>query len=60
MFILSTVSKGLEISLVNLTSINENSELRVFKNIKFLCEISNDWPHDLLQRNVYKTTESCW
>ena len=59
MFIYSTVSKGLEISLVNLTSINENSELRVFKKIKFLCEISNDWPHDLLQTNVYKTIESC-
>ena len=38
----------------------ENSKLNVFTNIKFLGEISNNWPYDLLGTNVYKTLESCW
>ena len=42
MSILSSVSSGLEFSSVNHTSIDENSELNVFKNIKFLDEISNN------------------
>ena len=37
----------------------ENSESKVFKNIKFSSEISNSWPNDLLQINVYKTVEYC-
>ena len=38
----------------------ENSGLKDFKNIKFLGEISNNWPNDLLRTNVHKTYESCW
>ena len=60
MYILSTISKGLEFWSVNHTSIYENSESKVFKNIQFLCEISNNWPNDLLGINVYKTIEFCW
>ena len=37
----------------------QNSELRVFRNIKLFGEISNNSPNDLLGTNVYKTLESC-
>ena len=47
MFILSSISNGLEFWSVNHTSIYENSESKVFKSIKFLGEISNNWPKDL-------------
>ena len=60
MFILSSISRGLEFWSVNQTSIYENSESKVFKNIKFLSEIINNWPNDLLGTNVYKTLEFCW
>ena len=61
MFILSSISNGLEFFFsVNHTSIYGNSESKVFKNIKFLGETSNNWPNDLLGTNVYKTLESCW
>ena len=60
MYILSAISKGLEFWSVNHTSIYENSESKVFKNIQFLCEISNNWPNDLVGINLYKTTEFCW
>ena len=60
MLILSSISRGLEFWSVNHTSIYENSELKAFKNIKFLGEISNNWRNDLLGTNVYKTLESCW
>ena len=56
MFILSSISSGLEFWLVNHTSRYKNSELNVFKNIEFLGEI----PNDLLRANVYKALESCW
>ena len=39
MFILSFISSCLEIWSVNPTSLHENSELNVFKNIKFFGEI---------------------
>ena len=42
MFILSSVSNGLKCRLVNHTSIYENSESNVFKNMKFLGKISNN------------------
>ena len=58
MFILSFISNGLEFWSVNQTSIYENSELKVFKNITFLGEISNKWPKDLSGTNVYKTLEN--
>ena len=60
MFTLSSISSGLEFWSVNHTSIHDNSELKVFKNIKFLSEISNNWPNDLFRMKVYKTLESCW
>ena len=60
MFILSSISSSLEFWSGNHTSIHENSELSVFKNIKFVGEISNSWPNDLLRVNVYKTLEFCW
>ena len=59
MFILSSVSVRLEIRSVSYTSINENSELKVFKNMKFVGEISNNWLNDLFGTNVYATLE-CW
>ena len=58
MFILSSISRGLESWSVDHTSIYENSESKVFKNIKFLVEILNNWPNDLLGKNAYKTTIS--
>ena len=59
MFILSSVTRGLEFWSVNHTSIFGNSELNVFKNIvKSLGKLSNNWPNDLLETNVYKTLES--
>ena len=60
MFILSSVYSGLQFWSVNYTSIYENSELNVLKNITYLGEISSNWPNDLLGINVYKTLESCW
>ena len=65
MFILSSVSSGLEFWSVNHISIDENSELKVFKNIIFFLGggggrgISNNWPTDLLGTNVCETLESC-
>ena len=47
MFILSSISSGLEFSSVNHNSIYENSESKVFKNINFLGEISNNLPKDI-------------
>ena len=59
MFILSSISSGLAFWSVNYTSIYENFELKVFGNIKFLGEIFNNRPNDLLGTNVYKILESC-
>ena len=55
MFILSSISRGLEFWSVNNTSTYENSESNVFKSMKLLGEISNYWPNDLLGTNVF-----CW
>ena len=55
MFILYSISWGLEFWSVNHTSIHENSESKPFKNTKLLGEISNNWPNDLLGTDVYKT-----
>ena len=60
MFILSSISEGLEFWSVNHTLIYENCESRVFKNVKFSGEISNNWPNDLLGTDVYKTLEFFW
>ena len=59
-FILSSISIGLEFCSVNDTSIYENSKSKAFKNVKFLGEISNNWPKDLLETNVYKTLQFFW
>ena len=48
MFNLSSISSNLEFWSVKHISIYENSELEVFKNMKFLGETSNNWPNDLL------------
>ena len=60
MFIFSSTPFGLEFWSVNHTSIYENSESKIFKKKKNLCEISNNWPNDLLVIDVYETLESCW
>ena len=60
MFILSSISRGLEFWSVNHTSLYGNSELKFSKDIKFFSEISNNSPNDLLGTNVYKTLASCW
>ena len=60
MFILSPVSSGLEFWPVNLTSIYENSELKIFTNIQFLVGISDNWPNNSFGTNAYKILESCW
>ena len=54
------MSSDLEFWPVNETSIYKNSKLKAFKNTKFLGDISNNWPKDILGTNVYKTHESCW
>ena len=53
MFILSSFPRGLEFWSVNHTTIYENSESKVFKNIEFLGDTSNNWPDYLLETNVY-------
>ena len=55
MLILSFISSGLEPWSVNHTSIYEYPKWKVFKNIKYLGEISNNWLKHLLETNVYKT-----
>ena len=60
MFILSSISSGLEFWSVNHTSIDENSKSNIFNNIKCLCEISYNWPNDLLRINKYKNPEFSW
>ena len=59
-FILFSISRGLEFSSLNHTLKHKNSESNVVKNITFLCEISHNWPNDFLGTNVYKTLEFCW
>ena len=60
MFILSSIYSNLELWSVNQSSIDEDSELKVFENIKRLSELSNNWRNNLLRTNVYKTLESSW
>ena len=58
MFILSSISSGLEFWSLNNNSVYKNSESKFFKNIKFLGKISNNWPNNLLEAHVFKTLES--
>ena len=48
MLILFSISSGFEFWSVSLTSICENSESKVFRNIKFLGEISSNSTNALL------------
>ena len=57
MLILSSISSGLEFWSENQTYIKIANQ-KLFKNIKFIGEISNNWLNDLLEANVYKTLES--
>ena len=59
MLTLYSISRGLEFWPLKHTSIYENSESKVFKNITFLGEISNNSSNDLLVTDVYKTLEFC-
>ena len=59
MFILSSISKGLEFWSVNDTSLYEKPESKDFKNIKFSGETYSNWPNNLLETNVYKALEFC-
>ena len=47
MFILSSLSSGLEFWSVNHTSVYENSELKVFRKEEFLGKTSNNWRNNL-------------
>ena len=60
MFTLSFISSGLEFRSANHSSLYGNFELKVFKDIKFSGEISNNWPNNLLETNIYKTLEYYW
>ena len=64
MFILSFISSSVEFLSINHTSMYENSELMVFKNVGFLVEISTTWPKDLLGKNVQRllnvVDNCCW
>ena len=61
MFILSSLYSGLKFWSVNHTSISGNLNQKCLKKyIKFLGEMSNNWPNNLLGANVYKTLEACW
>ena len=59
-FILSSISNGWLFWSVSHTSTAWNSELNVFKNVKFVGEIYSNRSNGLLGTNVYKTLESCW
>ena len=52
MFILFSISSSLEFWSINHISVYENSEISVFKRIRFLEEISSTWPNYLLGGNV--------
>ena len=56
MFILSSISISLEFSSINHTSIYENSESKVFKNIKVFVKMSNSWSNNLLEINTLKNS----
>ena len=53
MFILSSISIGLEFWPVNHTPIWKNSESNTFKKVKFLDEVSNNHSNNFLEK-MYK------
>ena len=58
MFILSFVFSGSDFCSVNHTSLYQKSELKVFKNIKFLGEISKTFRNDLLGTDVQNLNDN--
>ena len=60
MFILPSISRVLWFWYLNYTSVYENSESNVLKNLTFLGEISSNRPNDLLGTNIYNTVDFCW
>ena len=59
-FILFSISSRWLVWSVNHTSIYENSELNVFKGMKFVGAISSKLLNGLFRPYVYKTLEFCW
>ena len=59
MFILSSISGGLELWSVNHRSKCRNFELKVFENIKLLGEMSNI-DQIIYSEKMYARLESCW
>ena len=57
MFTLSSTSSTSEFWLISHALLQEKSELKVLKNIKFLGEIFNNQINYLFGTNVYKTFE---
>ena len=62
MFIWPSISRGLEFWSVNHTSLYENSQLKIFKNIDLLGKISSNWnnPNSLLGTKSYKILKIYW
>ena len=64
MFTLSFISSNLQYRSVNHNSIYENSELKVFKDIKCLGKISINWQNDLFRTMytilLYLFDSNCW
>ena len=52
MLILCSISSGSKFLSVSHTSSYESLGLNVVKNIKSLCEVSNNWQNDLLRTSV--------
>ena len=60
MLFLCSISDGLEFWSENHSSMYENSELKDYKNIKFLEEIFNNWPNNLFGKNLYNFLDLRW
>ena len=54
MFVSSSVLASLEFWSVNQTSIYEHFELKIFRSIKFLDKLSNNWSEELFGTNLSK------
>ena len=57
---MSSISNGWDFWSLNHTLIDENSELNVFRTLKFASKISNNYPNDLFGMTAHKTLESSW
>ena len=56
---MSPINSDLEFWSVNRASMYENPKLYVFRNKKFVGEVTYYCPADLFVTNVYKTLKSC-